>query len=259
MNTKQYMPFDSISPNIITCRDAREYPGLQGTGFFVIFPPYEYIFYITARHSVEDILKEDSNCCLQIPLQPGSKIAVPFSLRLECSTENCLDSEREDIAVWVVDKEKLSSEEYICLKKRALKLIHQDDIRCLLTWGVCEKISVRAIGYPVHDMPDGKNCVNYDTQTMDLQPRGFHGVLAWDGMSPNQHIIQNTNWRGDTYSGFSGSPVIYLQPELGGKVSCIPIGVIVRAGGKTARFVNINMVTDTIAAFICSELVGGTK
>ncbi|MBR2373028.1 MAG: hypothetical protein IKA87_02225 [Lentisphaeria bacterium] len=254
MNTKQYMPFESISPNIITWREAREFPGLYGTGFFAIFSPYEYIFYVTARHCIQKIMEEENNCCLQIPIQLGSKKNIPFSFCLECNTENSLDSEREDIAVLVVDKDKLNSTEYVCLKKRALKLIHQDDIDFLLRFGVQNKIKLRTIGFPLHNAPDGKNYVDYEEPIINLQPRGFNGILDKDDCWPNQYIIKDTNWQGDSYSGFSGSPVIYLQPEPDGKVRCFPIGVIVRAGGKIARFVNINMVTNTIAAFICNEL-----
>lgn len=250
------MPFDSISPNIITYREYRKYPGLQGTGFFVIRPPYEYIFYVTARHSVENVIDESNNCCLQVPIFLDKQKAVPFSFCLGCNMDNNFYSEKEDIAVWVIDNAKLSIQESLWLKKRALKLRDQITVKNLLTLGVKKKIRVKAIGFPIHNNPDGKTFIDHEKQTMVLQPRGFHGILNNDELFPNQYIITDTNWSGDSYNGFSGSPVIHLEYDFNGQVDRIPIGVIVRAGNKIARFVNINKVTNLIENFIINTVSG---
>jgi hypothetical protein len=54
VNTSKYIPYDCVAPNLVVNEDAKDYPGLCGTGFFCWFPPYDMVFYVTARHCVEE-------------------------------------------------------------------------------------------------------------------------------------------------------------------------------------------------------------
>lgn len=44
MNTKEFMPFESVVPIMITNKEYPEYPFFEGTGFFAKFDPYDEIF-----------------------------------------------------------------------------------------------------------------------------------------------------------------------------------------------------------------------
>lgn len=258
MNTSQFIPYSSVSPNIIINRDVREYPGLYGTGFFCCFPPYKTFFYITARHCVKDLLDPESNSYLGIPFTSGSDKAVRFECVIETNINNSIDEEREDVAVYVVDQ-KLTEEEYSLLYKRALKLKHQDDVDNMLSLCIKRNDKLRTVGFPTHDHPNCQTEVDYEKNEIKSQPRGFYGTASKDYMFPDQYSLVGTNWKEGEYRGFSGAPVIFLARKLESPkdVVPIPVGVILMASKDIARFLDINIVTNLISSYLRSQIAEG--
>lgn len=258
MNTTKYIPFDCIAPNIIALREQKEFSGAFGTGFFCVFPPYDYVFYITARHCVVSLFSENSDASLQIPIKNNCNKAVSFCCGLETNINNCPTEEREDIVVFVVDR-NMDTADYNTLIKRSLRLLHQDEIDRILELGAVRGERLRAVGFPTHDHPNCKTEIDYVKQEGRFQPRGFHGVLLNDGRFPNQYVIQNTNWTEGEYRGFSGSPVIALAPllEKPDQIVPIPVGIILMASGNVARFLSINVATNLIATFLKEQIADG--
>jgi hypothetical protein len=56
MNTSEYIQYNCIASVLLKNQDYPEYPyfRLSGTGFFVKFPPFETIFFVTGKHCVID-------------------------------------------------------------------------------------------------------------------------------------------------------------------------------------------------------------
>jgi hypothetical protein len=255
MNTSEFIPYECVSPNILVLENHREYPGLYGTGFFVVYPPYRNIFYVTARHCVKDMIQPDSKCHLKIPIKIGSDRTVDFGFFLETNINSIEDEEREDIVVYVVAS-NIREDDFSVLYNRALKLKHQEDVDLILEYGVAHKEKMRTVGYPTHDHPNCLNQVDYENNRLNLQPRGFVGVLDQDQISPNYYMLVGTNWKEGEYRGFSGSPVIGLFPvdKAAKEVLVVPIGVILMASRDIARFININVVTNLIASYFLKQI-----
>lgn len=256
MNTSEYLPYESISPNIVEAKGCEQYPGLYGTGFFVQFPPYDSVFYVTARHCVKDVIKEDSISSLKIPVTPGGNRAVRFKYVLETSLGDSVDEEREDVAVYVVSDE-ISAEDRAVLLGRAMRLQHQDDVSEILKLGLSNRGNLRVIGYPTHDHPNCLTEIDYGDEgrpgQIKIQPRGFYGKLECDGLMPEQYKLTDVNWNEIDYRGFSGSPVIELAAHSAG-VECLPVGVVLMATQKTARFISINVICDLIAHYLVEHV-----
>lgn len=251
MNTSAYMPYKSISPNIIVCKGLESYPGLYGTGFFVTFPPFEPVFYVTARHCIVDILPDSSEAKLMIPVVPGGSKSVLFSHVLQAAADDSCDNDIEDVAIYVVSEE-ISTEEYVALRERALPLQHQDDVDNLLNLALARGSNLRAVGYPIHNHPNCATEVDYDAGQMRIQPRGFYGKLSVDGLFPNQYCLTEVNWKEHDYRGFSGSPVVELAENISvkGDVHPLVVGVVLMATQHLVRFISINVVCNTIAAYL---------
>jgi hypothetical protein len=127
MNTSEYIPFESVAPIIL---DAPEWTFFSGTGFFVYFPPFDDVFFVTARHCV--IAPDGSEKgVLKIPYHPDQqdREAIFFETRLE-ATYRGGDGEIEDVTVYVVGN--VPPERKAILRQRALRLEHQDDVQALI-------------------------------------------------------------------------------------------------------------------------------
>lgn len=258
-NTSEYIPYDSVSYNFIIVKGQEEYPYINGTGFFVHFPPYEDIFYITARHcfrTKDDMLITELES-LQIPFSMGEGYTpkelnkkIPFSYTL--TGKNIEDDENEDIIVFVVDFEAISSEEYNILKKRALRLQHQDDLNNMLKI-LCDKNeNIRTVGFP-----KAYSGVNYDFMQVTAQPRGYYGKIKDNSKFKDRYGFENVNWKDKEYNGFSGSPILGLFPTLSENMKVniqpIPLGVLVTATSSRGEFISINFATNLIANYLIQK------
>lgn len=257
MNSSAYMPYKSISPNILVCKGLESYPGLNGTGFFVTFPPFEPVFYVTARHCIKDILQDGSETRLMVPIIPGGNKSVLFSHLLQTSVDDSCDNEIEDVAIYVVSEES-SAEECIALRERALPLQHQDDVDNILNLALARGSNLRTVGYPIHKHPNCATEVDYDAGQIRIQPRGFHGKLSIDGLFPNQYCLTEVNWKECDYRGFSGSPVLELAENISvqGEVHPLIVGVVLMATQHMVRFISINVVCNTIADYLVHKGYG---
>lgn len=239
MNTSRYIPYQSVSGIILRHADYPEHPFLSGTGFFVHFPPYDKIFFVTARHCLVDSnggLKGD----LKIPLslEDNSNEAIPFSCYLETNDQND-SNEMEDVVVYVVDD--ISKEKHDLLMKRALRLQHQDDVDTIINEIIASKGKIRTVGFP-----SISKSIDYDANKAIFQPRGFHANLAGEGHFRNSFKIENGSWKEGSLNGFSGSPILALCPTLENEVLAIPIGIFI----TTSQFLSINVATNLIAGYI---------
>jgi len=254
MNASAYMPYKSISPNIIVSKGLESYPGLNGTGFFVTLPPFERVFYVTARHCIENILPDRSDAKLMVPVIPDGSKPVLFDYILQTAVNDSCDNYMEDVAIYVVSEES-STEEYVALRKRALPLQHQDDVDNLLNLALARGSNLRVIGYPIHDHPNCATEVDYDAGQIRIQPRGFYGKLSIDGLFPNQYCLTEVSWKEHDYRGFSGSPVVELAENISfkGEVHPLVVGVVLMATQRLVRFISINVVCNAIASYLVRE------
>ena len=125
-NTSNYIPSQSVSANMLENYDYPDYPFFSGTGFFAIFPPYEYIFYITAKHCFAKCSDNKFTEKLKIPyeyssLEKTSKFqnqAIIFSeyLTMEYTEQN---DDYEDILIFIVD-DSISQEKKRNIKRESL-------------------------------------------------------------------------------------------------------------------------------------------
>ncbi|MDD0975496.1 hypothetical protein [Pseudomonas fontis] len=251
MSTAEHMPYKSISPNILVSKGLESYPGLNGTGFFVHFPPFKPIFYVTARHCVQDIIQGDTDTRLMIPIVQHGNRAAQFSGAMETTVDDKADADVEDIAIYVVC-EKTSDADYAVLRERALPLMHQEEVEEIFQLALARGSNLRALGYPIHDHPNCATEVDYEAGQMRVQPRGFYGKLAVDGLFPNQYCLTDLNWKEHDYRGFSGSPVIELLQDIRDKNVVHPrvVGVVLMATQQMARFISINVVCNLIATYL---------
>lgn len=254
MNTSVHMPYKSISPNILVCKGLESYPGIFGTGFFVTFPPYRSVFYVTARHCIQDTLSEKSETRLMIPVEPGTGKAVRFDCCMQVAVDGAGDEEIEDIAVYVVS-EDISSKEYKILYERALPLQHQEDVDNILNLSLRRRTNLRIVGYPIHEHPNCATEVDYEAGQIRIQPRGFYGKLSFDGLFPNQYCLDDVNWKEQDYRGFSGSPVIELAENINAKGDIRPlvVGMVLMATEHLVRFISINVICNTVAAYLVQK------
>jgi len=239
LNTSKYIPYQSVSGIILKHEDHPEYPFFSGTGFFAYFPPYETIFFITARHCVVDSNGvPKGNLTIPLYLDGDNKEAVPFLCYIETSYHDDPD-EMEDVVAYVVDD--IPKEKHDLLIKRALRLQHQDDINTIIEAIIANKGKIRTVGFP-----DVSKSIDYESNQATLQPRGFHAHLAGEGHFKNWFKIENGNWKEESLNGFSGSPILALCPTIDGQVLAIPIGIFL----TTSQFLSINVATNLIASYI---------
>lgn len=239
MNTSKYIPYQSVSAIFLKHDDHPEYPFFSGTGFFAYFPPYETIFFITARHCVVDSNgTTKGNLKIPLHLDGDNKEAVPFSCYLETTYHEDPD-EMEDVVVFVVDD--LPRDKHELLMKRALRLQHQDDADYIINAIIEDKGKIRTVGFP-----DNSKSIDYESNQAILQPRGFHANLAGEGHFKNWFKIENGSWADGELNGFSGSPILALCPTTESEVLAMPIGIFL----TTSQFLSINVATNLIAGYI---------
>lgn len=246
-NTSQFIPFNSISFNILMDIEQREYPFYSGTGFFVYIEPYEEIFYVTAKHCFKDDSFEkltDGKVKLQIFIDQQSNELVPFNdVFVSFNPE---DNDDMDILIFSVSKD-LEKDKISLLKNRALKLAHQDDVNTLINLILIYNDNIRTVGFPQISKE-----LDYDKKESKVQPRGFYGKMSKKDNDKNVYYFENTNWQ-DKYDGFSGSPILALYPTLDGKAKPIVLGIILTATKTKGTFLSINIVTDTILQYLLSK------
>lgn len=236
-NTSQYIPWESVSSITLINEDFKEYPILGGTGFFVFFPPYDDVFFITARHCIVDgdgKVKGE----LLIPCAHEDNRVIKFSKCLETSYKDDPDGFIEDIMVFVIGD--ISEDQKYIIKNRALRLQHQDDVDNILDLIISGKENIRTVGYP-----DVSKSFDYDQSSMKLQPRGFYAKISGKSKMRNCYELCEGSWKEESLSGFSGAPMLSLHPTSSGDVVAIPVGVFLT---KTV-FISINVATNLIANY----------
>lgn len=220
-----------------------EFPFYSGTGFFVVFPPYEWVFFVTARHCI--FSSDDKQMGhLQIPWRnsEGCKEAVYFS---DCLTAKTRYSGElfEDVCVFVVGD--MPQEELLHLSKRALRLQHQDNVDIILREIDRRRENLRIVGFPGCSKE-----INYDAQRAIATPRGIYGKIMPNSLKRDEYEVHDLNWTDGELNGFSGSPVLSLHPTLSDDVTPVVVGVVVRGSSRRFAAVNINVATSLIAAWI---------
>lgn len=244
MNTAHLIPKRCISPIIIRADEHPDLPFFGGTGFFVYFPPYKNIYFLTARHCIYDQdgtikgkvevkLNDDSNC----------NLAVPFNEHLMVLESNP-PSEFEDVVALTVGP--LSEVEQEELFDRALRLPDQSDADLLLNNLVTLRGKVRTVGYP-----GASKEIDYDKNHATVQPRGIVGTVTKKSSDEKMFTVEELNWKDGEISGFSGSPVIEFVPGQQGEIVALPIGILL-TGTKNEifKFLNINIATNLISEWI---------
>ncbi|WP_205899449.1 hypothetical protein, partial [Pseudomonas viridiflava] len=100
--------------------------------------------------------------------------------------------------------------------------------------------------------------VDYDAGQIRIQPRGFYGELSVDGLFPNRYCLTEVNWKEHDYRGFSGSPVVDLGEYISVKTEVHPliVGVVLMATQHVVRSISINVVCNTIAAYLAHKGYG---
>jgi len=258
-NTSEYIPHDCISANILIPDGEHPIAFMNGTGFFCQFPPFDYVFYVTAKHCLLKENEKDFTKEIKIPYQVkvGKEIdkdekAIVFSEVLTCAYVDDETSELEDIIVLVVDDSK-NKDELETLKKRSIKLEHQDDVDTISKYIIDNKENIRTIGFPkaFSEIDYEINEENYSTYAkgVELQPRGFYGKMVDTSSFRSRYSFENVNWK-DEYNGFSGAPIFALIPDVYKGTRAMVIGVILTATKTKGDFLSINIATDLISEYI---------
>lgn len=236
-NTSKYIPWESVSSITLINVDFKEYPILSGTGFFVFFPPYDDVFFITAKHCIVDgdgKVKGE----LLIPCTHEDNRVIKFSHCLEASYKDDPDGFIEDIMVFVVGD--IPEDQKSIIKNRALRLQHQDNVDIILDSIISQKENIRIVGYP-----DVSKSIDYDQASMRLQPRGFYAKISGKSKMRNCYELCEGSWKEESLSGFSGAPMLSLCRTQSGDVVAIPVGVFL----TDKIFISINVATNLIANY----------
>ncbi len=257
MNTSAYIPYDCVSPIIVKNEEYPDYPFFHGTGFFVQFKPHDYVFFITAKHCTHapdnnelgyvKVAVEQENCTQQILFKECLMGGVR-GLKIE---------DLEDIVIYVVDDSK--KEQMEALKKRCIRLIHQQDVDTILDMVLSEKRKLRTVGFPA----TSEKVIDYASSTATAPSRGFYGNVTGRSEDGLLYTMENLNWKDNDgkLDGFSGSPVIEFLPERmivdfppkPEDIEPVPVGIIVMGSNGIAKFLTINVVTNIIAGYINAQ------
>ena len=255
-NTSKHLPYHCISPNIVMHPDHSDAPYLRGTGFFCKFPPYEYIFYVTAGHCFLKDGENEFDQYLKIPYSLESSVAPPKAIVFSEYLTTVDDSVgyNEDILVFVVNIEDICDEEMAVLDERALPLKHQDEIDELINILCDNNENIRTIGFsqPMYGKADEHTSIVYgENPQLIATHRGFYGKIRRTSVFINRYGFECSNWKEEEYRGFSGSPVIALPSPINSMhVEPVIIGVMLTATKVRGEFLSINVVTNLIAAYI---------
>jgi hypothetical protein len=241
MNTSHLIPEECVSPIMLENPDYSEFPFFSGTGFFVKFPPFLEIFFITARHCIIKDGEEKGD--IKIPYHPHQENNEAIIFDEYFCTGSSENDELEDLLIYVVGN--VSEDKKAVLTKRALRLEHQEDAATLLENLIRRKGKVRTVGFPGNSKD-----IDYEKRSAFARPRGFHGTVAGPSSLENRFRIVDINWKEGELEGFSGSPVLEfgLSPE--GKILPVPIGVVLTGAANKSHFLSINVATDLIASYL---------
>jgi hypothetical protein len=241
INTARFIPFQSVEPLILKHPDYPD-PFFSGTGFFILFPPFPQVFFVTARHCVLDAFGNPKG---EVQVSVGASFAnpVPFECMLTTLIPGSED-EFEDVAVLPIGG--LPEEQHAFLQRRALRIQHQDAVDLILSSALTHRGKLRTVGFPGVSKE-----IDADRARAVVQPRGFHGDLFCGDAENRWYVLENMNWSAGEFDGFSGSPIIELMLEVEGEeLASVPVGVMLTAGPSKVRFISINVVTDLIASYL---------
>ena len=242
------MYLHKILPPGVVCPimlDTPSFPGcnfMSGTGFFVQFSDNNHVFFITARHCVvgNDNLPYGF---LNVPFKSDGKTKQPIILKNVLTTQDKDGTSYEDVLIFVIDD--AHEEQMKELRERRLRLVHRDCAETILCETLGSPTKLTVLGFPGTD----KKGIDYDTQEAFAETRSFRGELA--KRKGEEFALEKIDWkdnRGDL-SGFSGSPVVCLYSTPVG-IQPIPVGVLITGSNNIARFLSINIATDTIASYL---------
>ncbi len=238
-NTSKYIPYESVCSIILVNEKYPDTPFFGGTGFFAYFPPFEDIFFITAKHCVYDnngALKGD----LKVHYTPDgkSKELIPFLHVLDTKYSED-DEEFEDVLVYVVDS--IPSNKKKDLLRKSLRLQHQDDVDAMIQLAVSNNGNIRTVGFPSVSKE-----IDYEKGVAIVQPRGFHAKVCDDSCFKNRYKLEKGNWKDGELNGFSGSPIIEIVQVSESSFQAVPIGILL----TESYFISINVVTNLIGEYI---------
>lgn len=245
-NTSQYIPFESVAPIILKNPEFPDLPFFSGTGFFAHFPPYDDIFFITAKHCIEDYKNNSSGTLIiSYDAKGESKEVVNFSEYL--LTEYLDDNDGlEDVAVYVVGETTHENREV--LKKRCLRLQHQDNVDLIIEYHINNNGKIRTVGFP-----SASKDISHKENKATSRPRGFHGNITGASGIKNRYKVEQLSWSEGELSGFSGSPILALHPNEKGEIQAIAIGILLTGSSDVMNFLSINVATDLIAKYIINK------
>ncbi len=248
-NISEYIPYEAISCNLLVNENHKEYPFFSGTGFFVQFQPYDYIFYITAKHCFTEISDSDNGILetLRLPYEltntKPTDQAILFSEILFGQDKD--DEEYEDILVFVVDN-NIDTDKIELLKKRALNLSNQNEIDSILKFLCKNDGNIRTVGFPTNSKE-----IIYETKQLAVEARGYYGKIKDNCKQRERYGFEEASWKENVYYGFSGSPILALIPDKKEHdIDVVTIGILLTATSSRGEFLSINFATNLIANYI---------
>lgn len=247
-NTSEYIPYKSVSCNLLVNPNHKDYPFFSGTGFFAHFPPFDYIFYITAKHCFKTYSDSEIIDNLLIPYNTEKENDLSNYVRFSeylITKYHHLDDELEDIIIFIVDQ-NINEAEKNLLKERSLKLTHQDDVDSLIEDLCIANQNIRTVGFPSISKK-----IDYENMRGNIEARGFYGKIANNSKLKNRYGLENPSWKEKNFEGFSGSPIIaLLSIPFTSHVEVRVIGILLTATSSRGEFLSINVATNLIAEYI---------
>lgn len=246
--------YDSMSPIGLVNIQASPLRFYSGSGFFFKCPLWKDIFFVTAKHCVCD--KDDNyRGELLVHLDPQNRMPLTT---FSHSFYGTLSGNKypEDIIVYVVDGSV--TEQMDILNYRSLFIPSKiDEVHTILETLMGSNVKLRLVGSPHEsreyvekitiqsvDFPNRE--IEIPANTIEYRPRGLHGDLA--SVGNGVYLLENIN-RAEDLNGYSGSPVVHLEPVK--DTYCpVPVGVVVMGGNGMVRFLSMTVVTSLIEKYM---------
>jgi|GEM_PF-4885189 len=234
-----WLPYKSVFPIGIINQECPEWPAFTGCGFFVRFPPYDHIFFVTAKHCV---MGNDEKLMGGIAILLHGDFGNYKTIHItNYFLGKTFESEKfyEDILISNIDVADESLRSYI--EAVSLDVANQEFIDCMFSSYDKAAVLVHALGFP--------DCLRseYDPNAIEFTSASVSGKVNKLHYKGEGIEVQ---WFNDNYykklSGFSGGAAFFEIKVSQFKSAPVLCGVFI----LETRLVSMRVVADLIGEWI---------